>query len=168
MVPSLSRGGIFVFIPMEIEHKYLVSGEFKHLASEVTHIVQGYISDEPERTVRIRVRNDQAFITIKGKSSASGLSRYEWEKEIPLTEAQELLALCLPGTIDKHRYLINYEGHTWEVDEFHGVLEGLVLAELEVETEDTQFSLPPFIGREVTGDKRYYNSQLRKSNNIPQ
>ena len=145
---------------MEIEHKYLVSGPYKHLATEVHHIIQGYLSDSPERTVRIRLRDDQAFITIKGKSSASGLSRYEWEKEIPADEARQLLVLCLPGTIDKHRYLVPHAGRTWEVDEFHGHLEGLTLAELEVETEATTLALPEFIGQEVTGDPRYYNSQL--------
>lgn len=147
---------------MEIEHKYLVSGPYKHLATEVHHIIQGYLSDSPERTVRIRLRDDRAFITIKGKSSASGLSRYEWEKEIPADEARQLLALCLPGTIDKHRYLVPYAGRTWEVDEFHGHLEGLTLAELEVETEAATFALPDFIGQEVTGAPRYYNSQLRR------
>jgi len=147
---------------MEIEHKYLVTGPYKHLATAVHHIVQGYINDAPERTVRIRLRDEQAFLTIKGKSSDSGLSRYEWEKEIPANEARELLKLCLPGTIDKHRHIVEFEGRKWEVDEFHGHLEGLVMAELEVESEDTQFSLPPFIGEEVTGNKLYYNSQLRK------
>lgn len=147
---------------MEIEHKYLVDGPYKHLATEVHHIIQGYLSDSPERTVRIRLRDDRAFLTIKGQSSTSGLSRYEWEKEIPADEARELLELCLPGTIDKHRHIVLHDGHTWEVDEFHGHLEGLTLAEIEVESEETTYSLPAFIGKEVTGDKRYYNSQLRK------
>lgn len=147
---------------MEIEHKYLVEGEFKHLASEVHHIIQGYLSDDPARTVRIRLCDDKAFLTVKGKSTASGLSRYEWEKEIDTDEALQLIKLCLPGTIDKHRHIIIHDGMRWEVDEFHSQLQGLVVAEIEVATEDTQFTLPPFIGREVTGNKRYYNSQLRK------
>ncbi len=147
---------------MEIEHKFLVSGPYKHLATDISHIVQGYLSDDPERTVRIRIRDDEAFITIKGPSSSDGLSRLEWEQAIPLDQARQLLALCLPGTIDKHRHIVPYEGHRWEVDEFHGHLEGLTLAELEVPSADTEFAIPPFLGPEVTGDPRYYNSQLRK------
>ena len=147
---------------MEIEHKFLVSGPYKHLATDISHIVQGYLSDDPERTVRIRIRDDQAFITIKGPSSSDGLSRLEWEQPIPLDQARQLLTLCLPGTIDKHRHIVPYEGHRWEVDEFHGHLEGLTLAELEVPSADTEFAAPPFLGPEVTGDPRYYNSQLRK------
>lgn len=147
---------------MEIEHKFLVSGPYKHLATDISHIVQGYLSDDPERTVRIRIRDDQATLTIKGGSSSDGLSRYEWEQPIPLNQARQLLTLCLPGTIDKHRHIVPYEGHRWEVDEFHGHLEGLTLAELEVPSADTKFAVPPFLGPEVTGDPRYYNSQLRK------
>lgn len=147
---------------MEIEHKFLVSGPYKHLATDISHIVQGYLSDDPERTVRIRIRDDEAFITIKGPSSSDGLSRLEWEQPIPLDQARQLLTLCLPGTIDKHRHIVPYEGHRWEVDEFHGHLEGLTLAELEVPSADTKFAIPPFLGPEVTGDPRYYNSQLRK------
>jgi CYTH domain-containing protein len=147
---------------VEIEHKFLVSGPYKHLATDISHIVQGYLSDDPERTVRIRIRDDEAFITIKGPSSSDGLSRLEWEQAIPLDQARQLLALCLPGTIDKHRHIVPYEGHRWEVDEFHGHLEGLTLAELEVPSADTEFAIPPFLGPEVTGDPRYYNSQLRK------
>ncbi len=147
---------------MEIEHKFLVSGPYKHLATDISHIVQGYLNDDPERTVRIRIRDDEAFITIKGPSSSDGLSRLEWEQPIPLDQARQLLALCLPGTIDKHRHIVPYEGHRWEVDEFHGHLEGLTLAELEVPSADTEFAIPPFLGPEVTGDPRYYNSQLRK------
>ena len=147
---------------MEIEHKFLVSGPYKHLATDISHIVQGYLSDDPERTVRIRIRDDEAFITIKGPSSSDGLSRLEWEQPIPLDQARQLLTLCLPGTIDKHRHIVPYEGHRWEVDEFHGHLEGLTLDELEVPSADTEFVAPPFLGPEVTGDPRYYNSQLRK------
>ena len=147
---------------MEIEHKFLVSGPYKHLATDISHIVQGYLSDDPERTVRIRIRDDQATLTIKGGSSSDGLSRYEWEQPIPLNQARQLLALCLPGTIDKHRYIVPDEGRRWEVDEFHGHLEGLTLAELEVPSADTKFAIPPFLGPEVTGNPRYYNSQLRK------
>lgn len=147
---------------MEIEHKFLVSGPYKHLAIASHHIVQGYLCDDPKRTVRIRLRDDEAFITIKGVSSDDGLSRYEWEKPLSIEDAKELLNLCLPGTIDKHRYIVPWKGHEWEVDELHGHLEGLTLAELEVPTADTEFEIPPFLGSEVTGDPQYYNSQLRK------
>lgn len=146
---------------MEIEHKFLVCGPYKHLATACTHITQCYISDDPQRTVRIRIRNDKAVLTIKGGSSADGLSRYEWEKSVPVDEARELMRLALPGVIDKHRYIVPYQGHEWEIDEFHGDLEGLILAELEVPCADTKFAVPPFIGKEVSGYRRYYNSQLR-------
>ena len=144
----------------EIERKFLVTGEYKHLASKSYRIAQGYLSSVPERTVRIRIKGDKGFITIKGKSNESGLSRYEWEKEIPLNEAQELLLLCEPGIIDKIRYEVDFENQTFEVDEFYGENEGLTIAELELESEDSTFSKPDFLGTEVTGDKRYYNVQL--------
>lgn len=138
------------------------------MATGRMHIVQGYLSDDPQRTVRVRIRDTEAFLTIKGGSSADGLSRYEWEKTIPLNEAEELLELCLPGVIDKHRHIVPYKGHKWEVDEFHGALEGLTLAELEVPAADTEFAIPPFIGKEVSGDRRYYNSQLRHLSKPPE
>ena len=145
---------------MEIERKFLVTGEYKHLASKSYQIAQGYLSTVPERTVRIRIKGDKGFVTIKGKSSESGLSRYEWEKEIPVHEAQELLALCEPGIINKTRYEVVFENQTYEVDEFYGKNEGLTIAELELESETTSFSKPAWLGDEVTGDKRYYNAQL--------
>ena len=144
----------------EIERKFLVRAEYKHLASKSYRIAQGYLSSVAERTVRIRIKGDKGFITIKGKSNESGLSRYEWEKEIPLTEAQELLKLCELGIIDKIRYEVVFENQTFEVDEFYGENEGLTIAELELESEDSTFSKPDFLGTEVTGDKRYYNVQL--------
>ena len=117
------------------------------------------IADGP---VRVRIRNGKGYLTIKGASDASGLSRYEWEKEIPLNEAEELMKLCEPGVIDKTRYLVRSGRHTFEVDEFYGENEGLVVAEVELTSEDEAFEKPDFIGREVTGDVRYYNSQLMK------
>lgn len=147
---------------MEIERKFLVKGEFKHLATKSYRIAQGYLSSVPERTVRIRLKGDKGYITIKGKSNESGLSRYEWEKEIPLNEAQELLQLCEPGIIDKTRYEVIFENQTFEVDEFFGENEGLILAELELPTEESTFSKPDWSGVEVTGDNRYYNAQLSK------
>lgn len=145
---------------MEIERKFLVTGEYKHLASKSYRIAQGYLSSVAERTVRIRIKGDKGYITIKGKSNESGLSRYEWEKEISVDEAQELLALCESGIIDKTRYEVIYDNRTFEIDEFYGENEGLTLAELELESETASFSKPEWLGEEVTGDKRYYNSNL--------
>ena len=140
----------------EIERKFLVSGEFKSLATSHSRIVQGYISSARGRTVRVRIRDDKGYLTIKGASNASGTSRYEWEKELPLAEAEELMKLCEPGIIDKTRYLVRSGKHVFEVDEFYGENEGLVVSEEE------SFVKPDFIGKEVTGDVRYYNSQLMK------
>lgn len=146
----------------EIERKFLVSGEFKSLATSHSRIVQGYISSARGRTVRVRIRDDKGYLTIKGASNASGTSRYEWEKELPLAEAEELMKLCEPGIIDKTRYLVRSGKHVFEVDEFYGENEGLVVAEVELESEEESFVKPDFIGKEVTGDVLYYNSQLMK------
>lgn len=149
-------------MPQEIERKFLVTGEFKTEAYAHSRIVQGYICSDRGRTVRIRIRDGKGYLTIKGASNASGTSRYEWEKELPLGEAEELLKLCEPGVIDKTRYLVRCGRHTFEVDEFYGENEGLVVAEVELTSEDEAFDKPRFIGEEVTGDIRYYNSQLMR------
>ncbi len=146
---------------MEIERKYLVSGEFKPYVSRQYQIAQGYLSKDPDRTVRVRIRDTEGFLTIKGKSSVSGMSRFEWEKKIPLAEAQELLKLCLPAVIQKTRYIVPAEDTLFfEVDEFYGDNAGLILAEIEVKSEDQAFEKPLWLGEEVTGDPRYYNSYL--------
>ena len=149
-------------MPQEIERKFLVRGDFKAYACQSFRIVQGYLSSVPERTVRIRVKGEQGYLTVKGKSDVHGVTRYEWEKEIPLNEAEELMKLCEPGVIDKTRYLVRSGRHIFEVDEFYGENEGLVVAEVELASEDEAFVKPDFIGEEVTGDIRYYNSQLMK------
>jgi len=146
----------------EIERKFLVSGDFRSSASRQTRITQGYLCSAPERTVRVRVKGDKGFITIKGIGNASGASRYEWEKEIPVNEVQELLQLCEPGVVDKTRYLVKSGIHTFEVDEFYGENEGLVVAEVELSKEEEEFEKPGWIGMEVTGDVRYFNSMLMK------
>jgi CYTH domain-containing protein len=146
----------------EIERKFLVTGEYKSKAFAQNRIKQGYICRSNGRTVRIRISNEKGYLTIKGASDASGMERYEWEKEIPLSEARELMELCEPGIIDKTRYLIQNGKHIVEVDEFHGENQGLVIAEIELESKHETFTLPDFIGVEVTGDRRYYNSQLTK------
>ena len=147
-------------MPREIERKFLVTGDFKQEACDSFRLVQGYISTDPDRTVRVRIKGEQGFLTIKGRSSLDGLSRYEWEKEIPVSEALELMNLCVSGVIDKTRYLVPYGGHTYEVDVFHGANEGLVLAEIELSDELEAFEKPFWLGEEVTGDVRYYNSLL--------
>lgn len=146
----------------EIERKFLVPGEYKYLSVSQTDIVQGYICSERGRTVRVRIRAEKGYLTIKGPSNASGTSRYEWERELPLAEARQLLTLCDSNFISKTRYLVPYEGHVFEVDEFHEANAGLTLAEVELTSEDEPFERPPFLGEEVTGDRRYYNSELMK------
>ncbi len=148
-------------MPLEIEHKFLVRGEYKTLASSSTHIMQGYICSGKGRTVRVRVRDDKGYLTIKGPSLDGGLSRYEFEKEITLDEAKRLMSLCEPGSIDKRRYLVPFKGQVFEVDEFYGDNEGLTMAEVELSSVDESFEKPDFIGRDVTGDRRFYNSSLR-------
>ncbi len=146
----------------EIERKFLVRGEYKSQAYASSRIVQGYICSARGRTVRVRIRDTKGYLTIKGASDAAGMSRYEWEREIPLAEAEELMKLCEPGVIDKTRYLVRSGRHVFEVDEFYGDNQGLVVAEVELASETEPFEKPAFIGREVTGDVRYYNSQLMK------
>ena len=146
----------------EIERKFLVSGDFRSGAKGATRITQGYLCSVPERTVRVRIRGEKGYITVKGAGSASGASRFEWEKEIPADEARELMRLCEPGVIDKTRWLVPIGTHTFEVDEFHGENEGLILAEVELGSEDEPFELPSWLGDEVTGDPRYYNSALSR------
>lgn len=149
-------------MPQEIERKFLVDGEYKSKAYASSRIVQRYICSARGRTVRIRIRDDKGYLTIKGPADASGISRYEWEKEIPLDEARDLMKICEPGAIDKTRYLVRSGRHVFEVDEFYGENEGLVIAEVELSSPDEPFEKPDFIGQEVTGDARYYNAQLMR------
>lgn len=146
----------------EIERKFLVGGDFKSAAGSSQRITQGYLCSVPERTVRVRIKGDKGFITIKGIGGASGVSRYEWEKEIPVKEVNELLKLCEPGVIDKTRYLVESGAHTFEIDEFYGDNDGLTVAEVELSSEDEHFDKPEWLGTEVTGEVRYYNSMLMK------
>lgn len=148
---------------LEIERKFLVTDDsYKAIAFHSDRIAQGYICREGGNSARVRVRGEKGYITIKGPSTDDGLSRYEWEKEIPASEAWELMKLCHGGIIDKTRYLVKSGRHTFEVDEFHGDNEGLVVAEVELEDVDEKFECPQFIGKEVTGEKRYYNSHLTR------
>ncbi len=148
---------------MEIERKFLVQPiAFEALAKKKNYIKQGYLNTHPERTVRVRVKNDSGYLTIKGKGNESGTTRMEWEKEIPLEDAQQLLSLCELVIIEKTRFDIEFMGFLWEVDVFHGVHQGLMIAEIELETEDQFFEKPDWILQEVTGIEKYYNAYLSK------
>lgn len=143
----------------EIERTFLVDDDcYKDMAVVTVHILQGYLSRDPERTVRIRIRNDSAFLTVKGKTV--GFERDEFEYEVPLEDGLEMLKLCAGRILDKTRYIVPYEGYNWEVDEYHGDLEGLVVTEVEMKSTKDIVPIAPFAGKEVTGDPRYYNSQL--------
>ena len=149
---------------IEIERKFLVlNNSFKNEATGHKRIVQGYLSSNPERTVRVRLKGENGYLTIKGKGNESGTTRMEWEKEITPAEAEQLLQLCESGSIDKVRYEIPYGEHIYEVDEFFGDNNGLVIAEIELNDENENFIKPSWLGEEVTGDNRYYNAYL--SNN---
>ncbi|MFD2892103.1 CYTH domain-containing protein [Flavobacterium chuncheonense] len=149
---------------IEIERKFLVKSKtFLDDYTRCNRIVQGYLSSSPERTVRVRIKGENGYLTIKGKSNESGLSRYEWEKEIPITEAEQLLQLCEKGVIDKTRYEVIVGTHVYEVDVFTGENDGLILAEVELNSEEESFEKPEWLGEEVTKDNRYYNSYLSKN-----
>ncbi|MCB0399286.1 MAG: CYTH domain-containing protein [Winogradskyella sp.] len=148
---------------VEIERKFLVtSNNFKKEAVKSFKIKQGFLNSHKARTVRVRLKNDKGYLTVKGKSSDDGLARFEWETEITKQEAEQLLALCEDGLIDKSRYEVNFGNHTFEIDEFFGCNKGLIIAEVELRSKNENFEKPYWLGKEVTGDVRYYNSQLSK------
>lgn len=143
----------------EIERTFLVDDDsYKEMAILTVHILQGYLNRDPERTVRVRILNDSAFLTVKGKTQ--GCERDEFEYEVPLEDGLQMMNLCYGRILNKTRYIVPFEGYTWEVDEYHGDLEGLVVTEVEMKSAKDKVTLPPFAGREVTGDPKYYNSQL--------
>ena len=149
---------------VEIERKFLVTNrDFISESSENFRIVQGYLNSNPERTVRVRIKGDKGFLTIKGKGNDSGMSRFEWEKEIAIDEAQSLLKLCESGVIEKTRYEVMSGKHTIEIDVFHGENDGLVMAEIELEDENESILKPNWLGEEVTNDQRYYNAYLSQN-----
>ncbi|MBM1104973.1 CYTH domain-containing protein [Aurantibacter crassamenti] len=148
---------------IEIERKFLVtSTAYQEQAKSKERIVQGFLNTDKERTVRVRIKNKSGFLTVKGKSNDAGTIRFEWEKEISINDAENLLRICEPGIIDKIRFNVQLGSHTFEIDEFHGENEGLVVAEIELEDENEPFKKPDWLGVEVTGDIKYYNSQLSK------
>jgi CYTH domain-containing protein len=146
---------------IEIERKFLVTSDaFKALCSQKKYIKQGFLNSDKHRVVRVRIIDDAAFLTIKGITNASGTSRFEWEKEITVEDAEQLMLLCEPGIIEKNRYYHHLKDHTFEIDEFLGDNLGLIVAEVEISTEDETFEKPAYLGKEVTGDQKYYNSNL--------
>jgi len=149
---------------IEIERKFLVTSEaFKELAFKKTRIVQGFLNTDPERTVRVRIKGSEGFITVKGIGNETGTSRFEWEKQITVEEAEALLKICEPGKIDKIRHEVKAANHIFEVDEFFDANEGLIIAEVELSEEKETVTIPNWIGKEVTGETKYYNSQLSKN-----
>ena len=149
---------------IEIERKFLVKNkDFKNLSYKEEVFKQGYLNSDKTRNVRIGVTNDKAFLTIKGASNASGTTRFEWEKEINRQEAEQLLLLCEPTIIEKKRYYIKNDDLIFEVDEFYADNQGLILAEIELNSEHQKFKKPDWLGKEVTGNKEYYNSYLSKN-----
>jgi adenylate cyclase len=149
---------------IEIERKFLVLNlDFEKEAFSKKEISQGYLSSNPERTVRVRIKGNEGFLTIKGAGNASGMSRFEWEKQIPVTEARALLQLCESGVISKTRFEIKVGDHTFEVDVFFGENEGLIIAEIELDSESESFEKPNWLGKEVTNDVRFFNSYLSQN-----
>jgi adenylate cyclase len=144
----------------ETERKFLVKGEFRHLAVKEISIEQAYIIIDPDKTIRIRIANGKAFLTIKGRPVTGSISRNEWEFPIPVSDAKEMTKICLPGKIVKTRYLVPSGKHTFEVDVFHGKNEGLIIAEIELLTEVEKFTKPEWLGDEVTGKSEYYNANM--------
>lgn len=144
----------------EIERKFLVNGEFKHLAVKEIKITQGYLSVDPERIIRLRSCNNTAFLTIKSPVKKTGFTRNEWEFKIPVSMAAGIMEICLPGKVIKTRYKVPFRDHIFEVDQFHGKNEGLTVAEIELTCEDEEFEKPDWLGDEVTGRPEYYNSNL--------
>tara|TARA_B110000211_G_C13832932_1_gene444347 strand:+ start:95 stop:568 length:474 start_codon:yes stop_codon:yes gene_type:complete len=148
---------------LEIERKFLVKNDdFKKEFYQKKQLKQGYLNSDKNRTVRVRIADNTAFLTIKGKSNSTGTTRFEWEKEIDKKEAEKLLFLCEPSIIDKTRFYVKSENHIFEVDEFYGDNEGLIVAEIELNSENELFKKPSWLAAEVTGDKKYYNSSLSK------
>jgi adenylate cyclase len=146
----------------ETERKFLVKGEFRHLAKKELKITQAYLSIDPVKTVRIRMSDDKAYITIKGRSAGKSITRNEWEFPVPLSDAIEMMKICLAGIIIKTRFLVPSGSHTYEVDVFHDKNDGLIIAEIELTSEDEKFEIPEWLGEEVTGNPAYYNSNLIK------
>lgn len=149
---------------IEIERKFLIlSNDFQRESNSKSYIKQGFLNSHKERVVRVRIKNNQGYLTIKGPSNKSGTTRFEWEKKISIDEAKNLFQLCEKGIIEKYRYEICFGKHTYEIDEFLGDNEGLIIAEIELSNENEEFYIPKWLGKEVTGIEKYYNSNLSKN-----
>jgi adenylate cyclase len=146
----------------ETERKFLVKSEFRHMAVREIKIIQAYLSIDPQKTIRIRLTDHEAFLTVKSRPQKNSITRNEWEVEIPVNDAQEMMSICLPGRIVKTRYLVPEGKHTFEIDVFHEKNEGLVIAEIELNADDESFDKPDWLGDEVTGIPQYYNANLIK------
>jgi adenylate cyclase len=146
----------------ETERKFLVKGEFRHLSVRKIEMLQAYLTIDPEKTIRLRIADDIAYLTVKSRPALNTITRNEWEVEIPVTDAQQMMNICLPGRIVKTRYLVPAGEHTYEIDVFHDKNEGLVVAEIELQSDDEQFYKPDWLGVEVTGLPQYYNANLIK------
>jgi Uncharacterized protein conserved in bacteria len=146
----------------ETERKFLVKSEFRHLAIREIKIIQSYLSIDPDKTIRLRIADDKAFLTVKSRPLENSITRNEWEVEIPVIDAQEMMSICLPGRIVKTRYMVPSGRHTFEIDVFHEKNEGLIVAEIELNSENEYFSKPDWLAEEVTGKPQYYNANLIK------
>ena len=146
----------------ETERKFLVKGEFRHLAVREIKMIQCYLSIDSDKTIRLRIADDKAYLTIKSRPAPNSITRNEWEVQIPVRDAEEMMSICLPGKVVKTRYLVLSGKHTFEIDVFHEMNEGLVVAEIELTSEDEHFDKPEWLGEEVTGQPQYYNANLRK------
>ena len=150
------------YMGKEIERKFLVKGKFRHLSVREINVIQTYLSIDDTKTVRLRVADDKAYLTVKGRAQENSITRSEWDIPVSVEDALEMMKLCLPGKIIKTRYLIPHGKHTYEVDVFHDKNEGLIIAELELESENDNFEKPGWLGEEVTGRPEYYNANLIK------
>ena len=146
----------------EIERKFLVKGEFRHLSVREINVIQTYLSIDDHKTIRLRIADDKAYLTVKGGAEENSITRSEWDIQIPVQDAMDMMRLCLPGKIVKTRYLIPHGKHTYEVDVFHDLNDGLIIAELELESENENYEKPDWLGEEVTGSPEYYNANLIK------
>jgi adenylate cyclase len=146
----------------ETERKFLVKSEFRHLAVKEIEIIQSYLAIDHDKTIRLRISDDKAFLTVKSRPKKNSITRNEWEVQIPLSDAEEMMRICIPGRIVKTRYLVPSGEHTFEVDVFHEKNEGLIIAEIELTSDDELFDKPPWLGEEVTGMPQYYNANLAK------
>jgi adenylate cyclase len=147
---------------IETERKFLVKGEFRHLSVRKIEMIQTYLTIDPEKTIRLRIADEKAYLTIKSRPRLNTISRNEWEVEIPFEDAKEMMNICLPGRVVKTRYLVPAGKHTYEIDVFHEKNEGLVVAEIELQFDNEQFEKPAWLGEEVTGLPQYYNANLIK------